>query len=621
MPDPKCNPDVATRFLTMAWGETFPGFPLIFRLPSRSSHFLTRPDAVVGLIRGYGASENLYMGVGLTPLNYPGGLKALSARPGRGNAADIGGLCGLWLDIDIADPLHKRPDLPPDLDSAMSLLHEMPDYPTGIVHSGHGIQAWWLFETPWLFAPDSAESRQAADLAYSWNKECQRVAATHGWTVDSVFDLARVLRLPGTLNLKDPKAVKPVTIIDWDGPRLAQTAIFDRIPMLHAPDGLKRPSVATGAGSGDFRQRGGAIEIDGVILDETAEPPADRFTAIYENPGEFRATWENKRPDMADQSASAYDLSLATQAAHAGWTDPEIAALLIARRRSQGQDYKFENAQYYARTIAKAKESVSEDTAAIRRMAWEPSLSASAAVAMTSLALPTKGVGQHDASLDAPQSPDPEDEFPPPLKLIRRELGIPLLKIYKRGKEKPEYEMVMQGHGTIYIGDGNQLFTQKNLSMRLLDSPMRFQIANIKPNRWRLVVDAMVRREVMLDIPVDNTERSETIAWLHYALEYQADCRTLDDFREWLSGKSFDRQPTARYEDRVWLVTERWRTTLAPKMIRITTTALAMRLSRLDTTQKAEAQMFTWREGAKSHCRKAWDVNPAWTEEAEGDEM
>ena len=57
-----------------------------------------------------------------------------------------------------------------------------------------------------------------------------------------------------------------------------------------------------------------------------------------ENDQKFKRSWEHRRPDMQDPSASGYDQSLANIALAAGWSDQEIANLMIAHRRKYGED-------------------------------------------------------------------------------------------------------------------------------------------------------------------------------------------------------------------------------------------------------------------------------------------
>jgi hypothetical protein len=73
-----------------------------------------------------------------------------------------------------------------------------------------------------------------------------------------------------------------------------------------------------------------------------------------ENDPKFNKSWGRRRPDLLDQSASSYDMSLASIAVMAGWSDQEIVNLIIASRRNNRDDLKLRE-DYYARTIAKAR--------------------------------------------------------------------------------------------------------------------------------------------------------------------------------------------------------------------------------------------------------------------------
>jgi hypothetical protein len=132
--------------------------------------------------------------------------------PGRrGTASDCVTVPGLWVDLDYAGEAHTTDKtLPPDRDAAMSLLADYPLEPTYIIDSGHGIQAWWLHTEPQP-ADETAATLDA--WAHTWNELGRR----RGWHVDNVFDLARVMRLPGTINHKTQP--RPVTITSDSGHR------------------------------------------------------------------------------------------------------------------------------------------------------------------------------------------------------------------------------------------------------------------------------------------------------------------------------------------------------------------------------------------------------------------
>ena len=96
-----------------------------------------------------------------------------------------------------------------------------------------------------------------------------------------------------------------------------------------------------------------------VELDPKADPPRAKFDALMQG-NRFAQTWGHARSDLQDQSPSTYDMSLASQAVGAGWTDQEVTDLLIAHRRYQKVDLKL-RLDYYQRTLANARASMGED--------------------------------------------------------------------------------------------------------------------------------------------------------------------------------------------------------------------------------------------------------------------
>lgn len=129
------------------------------------------------------------------------GLRHERGERGRGGNADVACLPGLWIDIDTADGHHATNGaLPADPDQALQLAGEFPLPPTAIISTGGGLHAWWLHPTP--IPPDP-------DLLDRWGAWWKHTAAGRGWTIDPVWDPARIMRLPATLNHKHtpPRAV------------------------------------------------------------------------------------------------------------------------------------------------------------------------------------------------------------------------------------------------------------------------------------------------------------------------------------------------------------------------------------------------------------------------------
>ena len=133
-------------------------------------------------------------------------MKAFETIPakGRGSAADAGYHSMAWADLDYGIDGHKSATNPPTQEAAMSLLEQFPLRPTLITFTGHGLQAFWCFDQP-----IDARTPDGVALAGSVIKRVQATlahySADRGWSMDNTADLARIMRVPGTVNWKDPK--------------------------------------------------------------------------------------------------------------------------------------------------------------------------------------------------------------------------------------------------------------------------------------------------------------------------------------------------------------------------------------------------------------------------------
>ena len=329
-------------FLAALWGNPPPSEILVWMLPQKLSRWYLSFDHLNQDMAAY-PERDVYTGVGYPA---PGTTKLLSNF--RGEAVDIGAIPGMWADIDVLHPLHKKPNLPPTREQALATLAKTLFEPTIIIDSGHGIQAWWLFDKPWIFEDQEADNREAQKLAQWWNREVKSLYAAEGWDIDSVFDLARVLRVPGTFNNKDPENRAPVTTIKEDGPRYKRLQFLEKVPADFRPTlSVNRSRLSNEVNGHDF------------LMSPDAEPPHEKLMALLDVDPKFRTTWMGDRSDLKDQSPSAFDMALASMAIRADWNDQETIDLMIAWRRKHGKKLKLRE-DYYSRTIAKARASVAE---------------------------------------------------------------------------------------------------------------------------------------------------------------------------------------------------------------------------------------------------------------------
>ncbi|KKK94760.1 hypothetical protein LCGC14_2679610, partial [marine sediment metagenome] len=265
----------------------------IFGLPSRAIKRFTNIDEAVAYIARQ--SENVYFGLGLIKGN----------PPGRGKLKDISAICSLWADIDVAGSEHSKPNLPLSIEEARALLTQIPLKPSILVHSGGGLHPHWIFKEPWLLDTE-AERAAAATLSRRLAGTLRNAAAGGGMDLDNTGALTQVLRPPETLNRK------------YDPPIKVQA--LEQTDLRYLPDDFEDILL-----DDKLCQVSQVVEIGDIVLKTGAEPPGTKFAALMENDPKFKKSWKRARPDLQDQSASAYCCSLASIAAAAGWTDQEIA--------------------------------------------------------------------------------------------------------------------------------------------------------------------------------------------------------------------------------------------------------------------------------------------------------
>ena len=337
------------QFLAALWGEKPPGMINIWMLPDQKSYWYPDLEKVNRDMQQH-LHEEVYTGVALAKKE---GTR-FNTRS-RVKEVDAAAIPGVWSDIDVFHPsekVHKDKILPGTVEQAQEVMAKLPHSPTLIVDSGHGLQYWWLLEEPWVFR-DQGEWEQARRMTQWWHRITKELFHAMGWNTDSVFDLSRIMRLPGTFNNKIPEERKEVTVIKADGPRYSLNQFAELVP---------ENFEASAPAPEDRRGRRGRTSYNtasttssGLILDPNAEPGAVRLNALVKVDKKFHQSWDRNRPDLKDQSASSYNMSLADIAVRAGWPDQEVVNLMICWRRRHGEDLKLRE-NYYARTIAKAHE-------------------------------------------------------------------------------------------------------------------------------------------------------------------------------------------------------------------------------------------------------------------------
>jgi hypothetical protein len=248
----------------------------------------------------------------------------------RGTKADAQLLVGIFADVDLASDKVKKLDGKikggnlPTRQAALDALHSMPIAPSIVWNSGVGLQTAWLLKEPLGISAGNLANVEALIKAVQ-----AMVGERHGCAYDSVCDVTRVMRLPGSVNCKyrgDPLHTSIVEPADWrDDPNVERYCANELVAMagVESVHVINCKDAAASGGNGQSKPKAAAV----VDIDDGAPLPRDKFDILLANNPKFAATWNRQRPDF--QSASEYDLSLASLAVCAGWIDDsEVGALI-----------------------------------------------------------------------------------------------------------------------------------------------------------------------------------------------------------------------------------------------------------------------------------------------------
>ncbi|QFG08917.1 DNA primase [Mycobacterium phage MalagasyRose] len=173
------------------------------RRPGETWHTAVVP---AGDAAAYAASKGTDCGVwfGINPTSGPPRENA-----GRGKDVDVTRFSTLHADLDSkADGCGSEAVARTIIDDLSDLLGVRP---SAIVHSGHGLQPYWPIE-------DAESVTNAGALLKRWGRLVALVADRRGAKVDGVYDLARVMRVPGTMNVKTEPFVMATCEFDTGGP-------------------------------------------------------------------------------------------------------------------------------------------------------------------------------------------------------------------------------------------------------------------------------------------------------------------------------------------------------------------------------------------------------------------
>lgn len=444
----------------------------LWTLDDGRSKFFDTISPAVDYARKRSTSTDVYSGVGM--------FKS-PPKKGRGTASEVSCITSMWCDIDVDYDGTKKKELPKSLDEAIELAYSANTAPPSmIVESGYGIHPYWLLDKPHTFDKEN-DRKDASDFAWRWGCTVQGWAKNQGYTIDSVGDLSRVLRVGGTMNYKNKKSPKKVEL------RIPSNQI-KRYSMKELESVMIAPEYVLP----NMRQF--IPELDHFILDASSEPPSRKLRALIASNRRFDDSLNRRRVDMADQSASSYDMSLATMAAEAGWSDQEIVNLLISHRREHRDDLKL-RVDYYQRTIGKARTSM-QSSIALAQIEDDTTL-------------PPPGVSSRT-------SPDLKKKI---IALISKALGINIKRWVKQGKESANFSLILDDGTEVFIGNATAVLSQSFFRSRIYDST-NLVIRKLSNDQWHKICERLGSVVEVIE-NMESSRKATIIEWLRAYLPTQ----------------------------------------------------------------------------------------------------
>lgn len=469
----------------------------VWHKDSKKNFYYDVLDTASTLVAGI-ADHDVYIAAGLAP-------KALKPSRTRTAAQGIIGIPGVWADIDVnGGPEHKT-GAAADTDQALELACSLLE-PTLIVNSGHGIQAWWLWEDgPWIFT-DHTDQAHGAGVVRGFQGALKAQARRMGFGLDATHDLARLMRVPGTFNHKDKGSPAPVTIVVNQGNRYS----IEDVSAL-------AQNVTSGAVSAQTLglQQGEGIEIE---VRQGAQPPLKKLSMIIDALPEFKSVWDHRATaSRATWTMSEYEMSITGRLVDAGWTDQEICDALVYYRN----EHDSANAQRKNRRDRLA-------TTIGRARAGRPLEEAE-----------REAIVARNTAADELASLVHEDEPSEvrAISLFNRVIGGPEIAELVQDStdvDLARYKLILADGREVPLGKIDNLVVQDNFRRRYA-TVTRHYFVTITQKKWDAAIQVLLRTTRVND-SAEDTRTAIVVGWLESYLESRASterdgaCQKYDPF-------------------------------------------------------------------------------------------
>lgn len=451
-------------------------------------------DPAVEWVRGNQATD-CYMAAGLA---------AKTSQPSKRRATkqQVVGIAGVWADIDINGGPEDKRGAASTLEEAINLAESVLQ-PTILVNSGYGLQAWWLFDDGvWLFHT-TEERDHAQKIVAGFHGALKAEAKRRGYTIDSTFDLARLMRVPGGRNHKGASEV-PVEVLDDGGPRHARA----KIESVGSEYQNQRPTAIS-------LMSGEGVDIE---IKDNAQPPLMKLQQLMEVDDDFKANWNHVRTSKnTNWSMSEYEFSFINIFAAAGWEDQEICDALVFHRLyyEPGDPRGRNRAQRIAESIGKVRATRQHDEERITgEQDRESAVEELAAIASEGGLDPVRTIGVFNRVVGGPE--------------------IKELVQFGRDPETTRYVLTLANGDEVPIGGVENLLNSDRFKQRFAAVTGHI-LKRVKADKWDEVVQALLSARTLRD-DAEDTRAHRAAEWVHAFTERRtssdkdAACQANDPF-------------------------------------------------------------------------------------------
>ena len=422
--------------------------------------------------------------------------KGQKPKQPRGEVTDSAGIGCLWADIDV-NPGNRdtKKNLPASFEEAHTLLMRSTFKPSLVVNTGRGIHAYWLFHDYWAFKQPK-DIEDAALLSRLWHTHVV-TRFMKGRDVDNVSDLARIMRLPGTINQKSKTQAH---IFSRSSHRYHYSELLTLLlPMATGGDRHKVKGATKQTGA---RKRSNTAP----VVAEASPELIERLRDALNKSSQLYATYNFKRTDLKDSSPSGVEMSLIAQLVGLGWSDEDIITVCIDWRRSKNLEQKMTpggviRRDYYDESIKKARKNTF-DTSKAEELFTDFQTESEA----TPAAVDDIPALRAQNSKIQPPSTEKRAEM---VKFINEATGTELYNIIRYPADPPRYA-IMTATATLSAGVDDLIKQDKFRSkMAALTSKLPNKLS---PDNWLIIAEMLLA--VCTDEDVGLVPTSQIEHWL-----------------------------------------------------------------------------------------------------------